>query len=319
MKNEKENDFKEFLEAYKAYRKSKVSITLAAAFKEYETTILPVKAKSTRRNVLSTNKYFIAFLGEKFPIASIQKKDCEKFIHSIYKRAEYQAALSFRILRAEFYQFLSWEYISKNPFTFKQPRPKSKLPSFLTESEFNQLIGFVREPGLRNLYTVLFYTGIRAGEGVNIQLSDIDFINRTLIIRNKESFTTKSGKERIIPLNDLALQALRDQIPKVIRINSEDYIFWRIEPRIPLPVEFCSKKFKGYIRKAGLNSGLKLHSLRHSFCSNLVNRGVSLYTVQALAGHSSPNVTKIYSHFQDKTLIEAVNLLGKATKTKTVS
>ena len=287
------------------------SLTLSGVLGEYERTVLPFKAKSTQRNIKATNRRFIEVAGKDCLLSEITKRLAQGFILKIFSGAEYQAALSYRILRSEFNTFIEWEYLEKNPFSFKMPKLKTKLPAYLTEEQFSQLLSFVKEPFLKNLFTVLFYTGIRAGEGVNLQLNDIDLINKVIYIRNRETFTTKSGKERMIPLNESAFDVLKDQFPKVYKINSFSYAFWRVDPKICLTVDYCSKKFKEAVRAAGLDENLHLHSLRHSFCSNLVSAGASLYMVQILAGHSSPNVTKIYSHIANASLVEAVNLLGR--------
>ncbi len=68
-----------------------------------------------------------------------------------------------------------------------------------------------------------------------------------------------------------------------------------------------SHRFKGYCRKARLPEGMHFHSLRHTGISWLINNGVPLPFVQRIAGHSSLNVTHMYTHLEDKTLLTAVN------------
>lgn len=90
--------------------------------------------------------------------------------------------------------------------------------------------------------------------------------------------------------------------------DSNDYIFSRI-PKVKLNEDFVSKKFKKVVRKAKLNEGIHFHTLRHSFASNLVQKGVSLYVVKELLGHEDLSTTQIYSHLQSQNLKDAVNML----------
>ena len=73
--------------------------------------------------------------------------------------------------------------------------------------------------------------------------------------------------------------------------------------------DFLSHKFAAYIRKAKINSKLNFHSLRHTFASRLVQRGVSIYEVSKLLGHSDIKTTQIYAHLRNEDLRNAVELL----------
>jgi integrase/recombinase XerD len=81
-------------------------------------------------------------------------------------------------------------------------------------------------------------------------------------------------------------------------------------PGRPLTAGTASKRFKKYVLTAGLDAGLHFHSLRHTGVSWLINKGVPAQFVQQIAGHSSLNVTRIYTHFEDKNLLSAVRAFG---------
>lgn len=86
-----------------------------------------------------------------------------------------------------------------------------------------------------------------------------------------------------------------------------------------LGAESLSRRFKRYVQRAGLSDKLHFHSLRHTGTSWLVQRGVSLFVVQKLLGHSSPTVTQIYSHLSDQNLQQAVQQLGPLLPTNAPS
>ena len=98
------------------------------------------------------------------------------------------------------------------------------------------------------------------------------------------------------------------QFPKGIDVDKNNYVFVRV-PGIKLNENFISKQFKKSVRAAGLDDKIHFHTLRHSFASMLVQRGVSLYVVKDLLGHEDLSTTQIYSHLQKQNLMDAVNLL----------
>jgi len=151
---------------------------------------------------------------------------------------------------------------------------------------------------------------MRAGELVNLKWSWIDLEEGIITVRNTETFRTKSGNERIIPINDTLKIVLNKRFPKIIDISKDEYVFTKIKG-IRLNVDFVSKNFKKISRKLNLNEDYHLHTIRHTFASNLVQRGVDLYTVKELLGHSDLKTTQIYSHLKRSNLIEAVTKLNK--------
>ncbi len=149
---------------------------------------------------------------------------------------------------------------------------------------------------------------MRIGELVNMKWSWIELSQNIITVQCSYSFTTKSKKERIIPICAALRNNLLNRFPKIVKISSDDYVFTRI-PSIKLNEDYASKKFKKIIRAVGLSDKIHFHSLRHSFASLLVQRGVSLYVVKELLGHENLITTQIYSHLHKDNFMEAVNLL----------
>jgi integrase/recombinase XerD len=149
---------------------------------------------------------------------------------------------------------------------------------------------------------------MRLGELLSMKWDWIDLNKNIITVRCSASFTTKSKKERIIPINPSLRAVLINRLPKVMNISKGDFVFRKCE-NVKLNENYVSKAFKYSVREANVNESIHFHSLRHSFASNLVQKGVSLYVVKELLGHEDLQTTQIYSHLQKENLFQAVNLL----------
>jgi len=230
----------------------------------------------------------------------------ESFLIKIYGNSKHSATLQFRILRNFFNWAIDNSFIDVNPLRkVKLPKIENKFPAFIDQTELNLICDNTESLIMKDIFKVLFYTGMRVSELINLQIKDIDFKDRILTVSNKEDFTTKSKRERIIPLNDISYSILEKY--RGNSINPNQYLFTK--NLVKFNKDYISKTFKAVIRKLNLSEDLHLHSLRHSFCSNLVNKGVNLYTVKELAGHQDLKTTQIYSHLQTDSLRQAINQL----------
>jgi integrase/recombinase XerD len=127
------------------------------------------------------------------------------------------------------------------------------------------------------------------------------------MVKNSKQFNSKSKRERIIPIHSKVKTILQTLHPLEKNLQNS-FVFYRYQG-IKLNENFVSKQFKKSVRTSGLDNAIHFHSLRHSFASALVQRGVSLYAVKELLGHEDIKTTQIYSHLQKENLIQAVNLL----------
>jgi site-specific recombinase XerD len=230
----------------------------------------------------------------------------------VYKRSQSASSLYYKTLKAAFNKASEWGYITSNPFlSVKLPKVKTKFPVFVNELELNSILIHVRENYLKSFYIVAFNTGLRAGEICSLKWDNINLSLRIITVKNTDTFTTKSKRERIIPINEVVFKELLKLKPKILNISKNDengFVFYK-QKGVQLLVDFVSKKFKRACRLAKVNEGLHLHSLRHGFASQLVKKGVSLYVVKELLGHSNLKTTEIYSHLENEDLFKAVNLI----------
>jgi len=146
---------------------------------------------------------------------------------------------------------------------------------------------------------------MRVGELVNMNWSWIDFNQNLITVKGSIGFTTKSKEERVIPIH----QKVKEILVRRYSTNGKSaFIFYR-NSAVKLNEDFVSKQFKKAIRQAGLSEDIHFHTLRHSFASNLVQSGSSLYIVKELLGHQDFSTTQIYSHLEKKGLQRAISIL----------
>ena len=265
------------------------------------------KSNSYLESISFSFRQFISFCGD-IPLQEIDTRTLDKFITSSFSRTQRGAHLFYRTLKAAFNKAIAWNYIQANPFTkVKFPKISKSFPTFLSEDELLIILTNTPYQYLKDIFTVGFYTGLRRGELINMQWSWIDFFCNQINVKCTNDFLTKSKKERIVPMCEKVKSVLVSRFNLGIHQPNE-VVFCRIEGR-KLHQETISKQFKDAVRKSNLNERIHFHSLRHSFASLLVQRGVSLYVVKELLGHEDLATTQIYSHLQRQNLKDAVNLL----------
>lgn len=283
-------------------------ILLTSLRDEYFEHIKLSKSKSYLRSVQLSFSQFLSFTGN-LPIKNIDSHLLDRFISNTFSRSNSAASLYYRTLKAAFSKAESWGYIPSNPFKkLKPPKVSKSYPAFIDYNELQLIISNTPKPFLIPLFYTAFYTGMRLAELVNMKWNWIDFPKNIITIKCDTSFTTKSRKERIIPINSTLRNILLNHQPKVINISKDEFVFTSANG-FKLNEDFVSKNFKKAVKQAGVNTMVHFHSLRHSFCSNLVQKGVSLYIVKDLAGHQNISTTQNYAHLVPENLHQAVNLL----------
>ncbi|HEX6997234.1 MAG TPA: site-specific tyrosine recombinase XerD, partial [Gammaproteobacteria bacterium] len=198
-----------------------------------------------------------------------------------------------------FYRYLLREGVLTEDPTAQIAMPKigRSLPQSLTEEEVEALLAApsVTEPlGHRDraMLEVLYATGVRVSELINLRMNQINLNQGVLRI------VGKGDRERLIPLGDEALRWLREfmESPRmeILLERQTDYLFpTRRGDRMTRQAFWHI--IKRYAQKAGIKKKLSPHSLRHAFATHLLNRGADLRVVQLLLGHSDLSTTQIYT------------------------
>ncbi len=283
----------------------KISSMMLSKFKEeYLEYSKQSKTKHSIDSIKLSFNQFIKFTGD-LSLNKISAKLVDQFVNTTYARSKSAANLYYRSMKAAFTKAVNWEYIPENPFKkVKAPKVPRAFPSFISIEELNKIIEQEPREFLRNIYSTGFYTGMRLGEILSMKWSWIDLQKNIITVKCNDAFTAKGKKERIVPINPV----LRNILVKVIPFAKDDFVFKKFID-VRFNENFVSKSFKKALRKAGIDESIHFHSLRHSFASNLVQKGASLYVVKELLGHEDFKTTQIYSHLKKEDLMVAVNLL----------
>lgn len=206
-----------------------------------------------------------------------------------------------------FYRFMTAEgYMDANPAEVVEAGTKGiKLPRVLSEDEVVRLLNqpdITTAEGFRDraMLEVLYATGMRVSELINLTLERVDLNMKYIIAFGKGS------KERIVPLGSVAAEFLQQYLEKVRpKLTHEDrntnIVFLAFGGH-----ELTRQRFwqiiRAYGRKANINKALTPHILRHSFATHLLDNGADLRSVQELLGHSDISTTQIYTHLTNKRL-----------------
>lgn len=299
--------FKKFFSPQSTVKVTKEqTIKLSAFANEYKQFVSNTYSKAyLERAVVPSFNKIQNFLPD-VNINSISSRNVDQFISSIIAYSRSAASLYHRTLKAAFNKALAWDYIKENPFTkIKAPKVIKSYPLFITQSELDQILCHTNHSFLRDVFTIAFNTGLRLGELLNMKWDWINFEQKIITVKNSDEFTTKGKKERIVPMNQTVFVVLQKRSPNP---SANDFVFCRFSG-VKLNEAFVSKSFKQAVKDAKLNDEIHFHSLRHSFSSVLVQKGVSLYAIKELLGHEDIKTTQIYSHLQKENLFQAVNLL----------
>jgi len=242
------------------------------------------------------------------PVESLDRRALEQFVRQLMgegrsPRSVARAVACFR----GFYRFLVVSgHRQDNPAVDVQaPRAWKTLPKFLSMEEVDRLIETpdTSEPrGVRDraLIEVLYATGLRVSEMVNLRQQDLNLESGYL------TCTGKGRKQRLVPIGDEASAWLERYIkearPALLKKRSSPRLFVNARGGTGLTRVGFWKILKEHGKQAGLSRTLSPHVLRHSFATHLLERGADLRAIQMMLGHSDLSTTQIYTHILDARL-----------------
>ena len=210
----------------------------------------------------------------------------------------------------QFYKFLQKEKIiinqSKN---VELPKLNEHLPTVLSLDEVEELFkmpNMEKKEGIRDraMLEIMYSSGLRVSELLNLELSSIDRNYDCIIINGK------GNKQRMVPIGDFARDYLIKYINEVrnkSKYKNCKYVFLNNQGGI-LSRQYFWRQIKKYAQEAGIFQNVTPHTLRHSFATHLLENGAELRFVQAMLGHENIATTQIYTHVSSKRILSAYEL-----------
>ncbi|MCX8110730.1 MAG: tyrosine-type recombinase/integrase [Syntrophorhabdaceae bacterium] len=261
---------------------------------------------NTKRAYMSDIEFFIDFI-EKNRYKTLDHHAIRAYIVSVYKNLK-KSSLSRKISSIKvFFKFMKKKgYIRENTaIIIKNPKLEKHLPKFYTIDEIFHFLDYLPREGwinIRNraIFELMYSTGIRAQEALNINIDDVHIQGMWVKVRGK------GGKERILPFGEKAKTALELYMDWIKQVG-------RYAPERPLFINFRGSRlsYRGLLKimkkhqlRAGLFKDLALHGIRHSFATHMLDGGADLRSIQELLGHSRLSTTQKYTHVSMDKLME---------------
>ena len=250
---------------------------------------------------------FFEFLKENqiLNIKQIDYSVIRQYLFVLYEKKYAKKTISRNIsaLRSFFKYLLMTRIIDKNPMTLiSNPKEDKKLPNFLHINEIENLLEIpdINTPlGQRNklILEILYSTGIRVSELVNIKINDINFYDTTIKVMGKGS------KERYVVFGNILKKMLLEYINgsrlQLLKDKDSDYLLIN-KNGSKLSDRGVRMIIDNIVKKSSINKKISPHVIRHTFATHMLNGGADLKVVQELLGHSNLSTTQIYTHVSNE-------------------
>jgi len=264
-------------------------------------------ANSYKRDITS----FINWLNhQKVPLKKSSNDNAEQFIRYLVQQDQTASSINRKIssLKGFFNYLMNINSIGKNPFAEVMLQSKQKnLPKSISEEDVKKLLDAPDQESLigkrdKAMLELLYATGMRISELINIEYTNFDFERYVVKVRGKGS------KERLIPYGPEAAKALGDYVAfrreNHLTLNSRELFINSSGKKITRQAFW--HRLKKYLLQIGLTIEISPHSLRHAFATHLLNNGADLRSVQMLLGHSDISTTQIYTHIAKSRLSDMI-------------
>ena len=237
---------------------------------------------------------------------NLQEDHINQYISFLFQRKMRSSSVNRKISSIKsFYIFLvKRNFVKNSPLNdLVTPKQEKYLPESMSEAEVDKLLN---SPDVSNkienrdkaMIEMLYATGMRISELVNLKITDVDMKRCVVKVFGKGS------KERLVPFGETALDSLRSYLNEREQSSSKE-IFLSNRGKKMTRVAFW-QRVKIYLIRENLKNSISPHTLRHAFATHLLNRGADLRSVQLLLGHSDLSTTQIYTHIAKQRLSDVL-------------
>ena len=244
--------------------------------------------------------------NEDLKYKNLQEDHINQYISFLFQRKMRSSSVNRKISSIKsFYIFLvKRNFVKNSPLNdLVTPKQEKYLPESMSEAEVDKLLN---SPDVTNkienrdkaMIEMLYATGMRISELVNLKITDVDMKRCVVKVFGKGS------KERLVPFGETALDSLRSYLNEREQSSSKE-IFLSNRGKKMTRVAFW-QRVKIYLIRENLKNSISPHTLRHAFATHLLNRGADLRSVQLLLGHSDLSTTQIYTHIAKQRLSDVL-------------
>ncbi len=254
----------------------------------------------TIETYLYQNQKFLQFI-RKEP-EKIQEKDIKEYLgHLLSDKKDAHTSVALAKAALKFYYD---EILKKNIVNLKTPKLARKLPEVLSTEEVKHLLNALTHTKSRIIVKLLYSSGIRLSECLNLKIEDLELGNKIGWVRGG-----KGGKDRMFILSHDVVEEILNYVNKINRRSG--YLFpgkegekgekngKKVRPLTPRNVQ---RIVKNAVRKANISKKITPHKLRHSFATHLLEAGTDVRIIQELLGHSNLQTTQIYTKVSQQQL-----------------
>lgn len=200
------------------------------------------------------------------------------------------------MLAAASLKFFFKEILGREFENVKMPKKDSKLPEVLTKDEIKMMLNSADNQKSKLIISLLYSTGLRVSELVNLKIEDLNFTEKTGWVRKG-----KGSKDRLFVLSENLSKELEEYFKSK---EGHKYVFSK---EAPLTTRNIQKIIKGTKTRAEISKKVTPHTLRHSFATHLLEQGTDIRLIQTMLGHSSLNTTQVYTHVSSEQIKKIQN------------
>tara|TARA_B110000091_G_C13767436_1_gene455060 strand:+ start:331 stop:1482 length:1152 start_codon:yes stop_codon:yes gene_type:complete len=277
----------------------------ALLIKEYTKYLVGKRYSASTINVYS--KFLKDFILYTQPKATkeLNNRDVELFLEDVFIPKKYSISTQRQFISALKVFIAFYSKCSIDSFKLERPRKSRTLPVVLSQEEIIRLLKVTKNLKHRASLALIYSSGFRVGELIDLELKHIDLDRNQILIKN-----AKGRKDRYVPL-------ARSFKPLLVNYTSTYKplrYFIEGNPNYKYSAASIRAFLKASCGLAGIQKKVTPHSLRHSFATHLLENGIDLRLIQELLGHSRPETTMIYTHVTQKSLLQVISPLDVAVK-----
>ena len=256
-------------------------------------------SENTVRNYVSCFEAFINHYYHINPI-NLNEIDVRKYLQKLIQEGKSNSYINLAVNSIKFF----YEIVHGMPnrfYSIERPRKEKQLPEVLSKEEIVSIINNTNNIKHKCIVGLLYSSGLRRSELLNLNVTDIDSKRMVVIIKN-----AKGNKDRISLLSPSILKDLQKYYKEY---RPKKHLFEGLKGG-KYSATSIIKIISSAAKKAGIHKRVTPHMLRHSFATHLLENGTDIRHIQLLLGHSSTKTTEIYTHVANRSFMEIKDLLS---------